>query len=208
MLGIIPQNGRSDDVSWPVSGPLRTYYDLRVHDRALAAEELQTARLSLRRPADVDVESIFAIHNDPETCLHNPSDALARFEEAEALYQRWDEQWRLCGYGYWVVRHQGSDQQLGFCGIKPMDLGGMRVLNLFYRFATTAWGQGIASEAAAAVTKWAFRYLPDVPLIARVRPANTGSQRVAIKAGLSRAEHLDGIGYDGFDWIYAAKLPG
>src|SRR5215471_12270331 len=104
MLGIIPQNGRSDDVSWPVSGPLRTYYDLRVHDRALAAEELQTARLSLRRPADVDVESIFAIHNDPETCLHNPSDALARFEEAEALYQCWDEQWRRCGYGYWVVR--------------------------------------------------------------------------------------------------------
>jgi hypothetical protein len=26
-------------------------------------------------------------------------------------------------------------------------------------------------------------------------------------AGLSRAEQLDGTGYDGFDWIYAAKLP-
>ncbi len=25
---------------------------------------------------------------------------------------------------------------------------------------------------------------------------------------LMRAEHLDGPGYDGFDWIYAAKLPG
>jgi ribosomal-protein-alanine N-acetyltransferase len=143
-----------------------------------------------------------AIHHDPETCLHNPSDALAVFEEAESLYQRWDEQWRRCGYGYWVVRRRGFDEQLGFCGIKPMELGGMSVLNIFYRFATSAWGQGFAGEAAAAVTTWAFRHVPDLPLIARVRPANVASQRVAIKAGLIRAEHLHGTGYDGFDWLY------
>ena len=176
-------------------------------DRTPAAEELRTARLSLRRPAEADVGSIFVIHHDPETCLHNPSDALATFEEAESLYRRWDEQWRRCGYGYWVVRRRGLDQQLGFCGIKPMELGGMKVLNLFYRFATSAWGQGFAGEAAAAVAMWALRYRPGLPLIARVRPANIASQRVAIRAGLSRAEHLDGTGYDGFDWIYAAKLP-
>ena len=176
-------------------------------DRTPAAEELRTARLSLRRPAEADVGSIFVIHHDPETCLHNPSDALATFEEAESLYRRWDEQWRRCGYGYWVVRRRGLDQQLGFCGIKPMELGGMKVLNLFYRFATSAWGQGFACEAAAAVAMWALRYRPGLPLIARVRPANIASQRVAIRAGLSRAEHLDGTGYDGFDWIYAAKLP-
>jgi RimJ/RimL family protein N-acetyltransferase len=176
--------------------------------RRLAAEELQTARLSLRRPTEADIDAIFAIHHDAETCLHNPSDSLGRFEEAEELFQRWDEQWRRCGYGYWVVRHRGSDQQLGFCGIKPIELGGMRVLNLFYRFAASAWGRGFASEAATAVATWAFRHVPDLPVIARVRPANIASQRVAIRAGLSRAEHLDGPGYDGFDWIYAAKLPG
>jgi [ribosomal protein S5]-alanine N-acetyltransferase len=175
--------------------------------RDLAAEELQTARLSLRRPAEADIDAIFAIHHDPETCLHNPSDALPRFEEAEALYRRWDEQWRRCGYGYWVVRRRGSDRQLGFCGIKPAEVGGMQVLNLFYRFATSAWGQGFAGEAAAAVTRWAVRYVPELPLIARIRPANIASQRVAIKAGLTRAAHLDCPGYDGFDWIYAVKLP-
>lgn len=34
-----------------------------------------------------------------------------------------------------------------------MELHGMAVLNLFYRFATSAWGQGFAGEAAATVTK-------------------------------------------------------
>ncbi|MGW2703153.1 hypothetical protein [Streptomyces sp. NPDC001340] len=46
--------------------------------------------------------------------------------------------------------------------------------------------------------------MPGLPLIARIRPANTASQRVALRAGLGRAQHLDTEGYDGFDWIYVA----
>ncbi|CAL9666409.1 hypothetical protein SUDANB15_07223 [Streptomyces sp. enrichment culture] len=178
-----------------------------MNDLSPAGEQLQTARLSLRRPTEADIDAIFAIHRDPETCLHNPSDALTRLDEARELYRRWNDQWQRCGYGYWVVRRHGSAPQLGFCGIKPMELHGMKVLNLFYRFATSAWGQGFASEAAATVTTWASRHVPDLPLIARVRPANIASQRVAVRAGLTRAEHLDEIGYDGLDWIYAARLP-
>ena len=174
-------------------------------DWSPAAEELQTARLSLRRPTQGDIEAIFGIHRDPRTCAHNPSDALARLEDAQELYRRWDNQWRQYGYGYWVVLCHGSDQQLGFCGIKPMELHGVEVLNLFYRFATSAWGQGFAGEAATKVTAWASRHVPARPLIARIRPANIASQRVAIRAGLARAEHLDVTGSDGLDWIYTAR---
>jgi len=170
-----------------------------------AAEELETHRLCLRRPTEADVDAILAVHSDPETCAHNPSDALTRFEEAEQLYRRWDKQWHQHGYGYWVVRRHDASQQLGFCGIKPMELHGEAVLNLFYRFAAAAWGQGFAGEAATAVTTWVTRHVPELPLIARVRPANIASQRVAERAGLSRAEHLDTEGYDGFDWIYVAR---
>ena len=88
-----------------------------------------------------------------------------------------------------------------------MKLNGLKVLNLFYRFDPSAWGQGFASEAATAVVAWAARRVPDLPLIARVRPANVASQRVAIRAGLIRAAHLDTTGDDGVDWIFAAHLP-
>jgi RimJ/RimL family protein N-acetyltransferase len=170
-------------------------------------EELSTARLVLRRPTEADIDAIFAIHNDPLTCLHNPSDALARLDEAKELYQRWNAVWERRGYGYWVVRRHGCAPQLGFCGIKRMELHGMKVLNLFYRFAVSAWGRGYAGEAAAAVSAWATEHVPGLPLIARVRPGNVASQRVVLRAGLSRAEHLDAIGQDGLDWVYAANLP-
>lgn len=176
-------------------------------DRIPTGSDLRTARLSLRRPTAADVDAIFAIHSDPATCVHNPSDALTRRQEAQDRYERWNEQWRACGYGYWVVRRHDSAVQLGFCGIKPVELNGMKVLNLFYRFDTTTWGQGVASEAATAVAAWAFRRVPGLPLIARIRPANIASRHVALRAGLTRAEHLDTTGYDGFDRIFAANLP-
>ncbi|MCG5211779.1 GNAT family N-acetyltransferase [Streptosporangium sp. KLBMP 9127] len=179
-----------------------------MNDRSLAHEELQTVRLSLRRPTEADIDAIFAIHNDPGTCLHNPSDALTERVEAQVLHQRWNDHWQRWGYGYWVVRRRDSPLQLGFCGLKTMELNGMRVLNLFYRFATSTWGHGLASEAATEVVTWASQRLPDLPLIARVRPDNIASQRVAIRTGLTRAEHLDETGYDGFDWIFATNLPG
>jgi ribosomal-protein-alanine N-acetyltransferase len=178
-----------------------------VSDGSRGGEELRTARLSLRRPTAGDIDPIFEIQGDPRACLHNRSDCLTRREEAQELYQRWNEQWERYGYGYWVVRRRGSDLQLGFCGIKAMELNGLKVLNLFYRFAPSAWGRGFASEAAAAVAAWASRQVPDLPLIARVRPGNVASQRVATRAGLIRAEHLDTTGEDGVDWIFAANLP-
>ena len=176
-------------------------------DGSRTSEELQTARLSLRRPTAADIDAIFEIHGDPRACLHNPSDRLTQREGAGELYQRWNEQWQRYGYGYWVVRRLGSAMQLGFCGIKPVELNGMKILNLFYRFTPSVWGQAFASEAATAVAAWASRAVPDLPLIARVRPANVASQHVAIRAGLTRAEHLDTTGDDGVDWIFAANLP-
>jgi RimJ/RimL family protein N-acetyltransferase len=85
-----------------------------------------------------------------------------------------------------------------------MPLGEQRILNLFYRFAPSSWGNGFASEAATAVVQWAAARQPLLPVIARVRPDNIASQRVAARAGLVRAEHLDGPGFDGFDWIFAS----
>ncbi|WP_211264037.1 hypothetical protein [Streptosporangium amethystogenes] len=45
-------------------------------------------------------------------------------------------------------------------------------------------------------------------VIARVRPANTASQRVTVRAGLVRAEHLDIAGEDGLGWNFAKNLLG
>jgi [ribosomal protein S5]-alanine N-acetyltransferase len=171
-----------------------------MHD--IRDDELLTPRLSLRRPTPADVDAIFAIHDDPVTCLHNPSDAVRSRAEAEELFLRWDAVWERVGYGYRVVRGHESDTVLGFCGGKPMELRGEKIFNLFYRFDAAAWGHGYAGEAVTAVVVWAVRHLPELPVIARIRPENLASQRVAARAGLVRAAHLDTVGEDGLDWIY------
>jgi ribosomal-protein-alanine N-acetyltransferase len=165
-------------------------------------QEMVTERLSLLRPAPADVDAIFSINSDQRACAHNPSDRLATRDEALQLFRRWDEHWLRFGFGYWVVRHRGSDAPIGFCGIKVMRLNESEVVNLFYRFDPGVWGSGLATEAASAVTGWAAENIPDRVLIARVRPQNVASQRVAINAGLAHAEHLDTIGEDGIDWIF------
>jgi ribosomal-protein-alanine N-acetyltransferase len=171
------------------------------------SEQLLTARLSLRRPALSDVGAIFLINSDPRACQHNPSDAIADRGQAHRLFQRWDEHWRRHGFGYWIVRRHGSESAVGICGIKVMQLHGTETLNLFYRFDPVVWGNGLATEAASAVTAWAAEHVPGRAVIARVRPQNLASQHVAARAGLARAEHLDAPGEDGPDWIFIARLP-
>jgi RimJ/RimL family protein N-acetyltransferase len=175
-----------------------------VDDPGSGNEEMLTARLSLRRPTPGDVDAILAVHSDPRTVMHNPGDALATRDEAVGLCQRWMEHWQRFGFGYWVVCRRDSTACLGFCGIKVMQFKNTTILNLLYRFDPSSWGDGIASEAATAVVKWAAGQLPHHPVIARVRPENIASQRVAARAGLVRAEHLDGPGHDGHDWIFVS----
>jgi [ribosomal protein S5]-alanine N-acetyltransferase len=174
----------------------------QMSDPSRDGEELVTRRLSLRRPAPADVHAIFSIHSDQRACAHNPSDMLATRDEAHQLFRRWDEHWLRFGFGYWVVRRRDSATPSGFCGIRVMQLNESDVVNLFYRFDPAVWGSGLASEAASAVTGWAAQNIPARALIARIRPQNVASQRVAIHAGLARAEHMDALGEDGVDWIF------
>ncbi|MFF5233452.1 GNAT family N-acetyltransferase [Dactylosporangium sp. NPDC000521] len=132
-----------------------------------------------------------------------------RSEALERLHH-WTTDWDRHGLGYWTVLTAPASAPpalVGFCGLKIMPLLGEPALNLFYRLAPTAWHQGYATEAAAAAVAWAARHRPDLPLVARVRPDNLASQRVATRIGLHRAPHLDHGGEDGPDLPYQATHP-
>jgi [ribosomal protein S5]-alanine N-acetyltransferase len=164
--------------------------------------ELLTARLRLRMPVPGDVDVVWRIHQDPAAVAHNPSDALADRDAAEDLLRRWQARWQRDGVGYWMVAWRTDPAVLGFCGVKPMLLADAPVLNLFYRLDPAAWGRGVATEALTAVVDWSTRVRPDQRLVARIRPGNTASARVAAKAGLVRAAELDTDGEDGPDHIW------
>ncbi|AGL20282.1 GNAT family N-acetyltransferase [Actinoplanes sp. N902-109] len=167
--------------------------------------EIVTARLTLRRPARPDIDAVLAINGNPEACRHNPSDLLATRADAEDLFRRWDDHWRRHGFGYWAVRDQATGEIIGFSGLKVVSFRNREVLNLFYRFDPASWGSGYATEVAGTVVSWAGVQLPDWPVLARVRPENLASQKVAQNAGLHRAPALDEPGEDGPDWMFTIR---
>ncbi|UWZ59574.1 GNAT family N-acetyltransferase [Dactylosporangium aurantiacum] len=169
---------------------------------------MRTGRLLLRRPVAADVATILAVHRDPLACLHNPGDRLLTGPAAADRLRHWSAHWDRHGFGYWSVLADPEAAPVGFCGLKLMPLLGEPALNLFYRFAPSVWHRGYASEAAAAVVAWAAANRPDLPLVARIRPDNVASQRVAARAGLHRAPHLDHPGEDGPDLLYTATPSG
>lgn len=164
---------------------------------------LSTARLRLTVPALSDAAAILVIAGDPRAVEHNPSDLIADLDEAEELVSRWVRHWDERGFGYWCVREGGSATVVGYCGVKSMVARGQPVLNLIYRFTPQVWGRGYASEAARAVVSWAVAAQPEATILARVRPDNHASRRVAVKAGLRRDPALDESGQDGPDFAFS-----
>ena len=170
----------------------------------MAADEMRTDRLRLSRPTPTDTAGVFAILGDPRTVEHNPSDRLADRGEAAALVARWVRHWDEHGFGYWCVLELGADRIIGYAGVKRMRIGGRSVLNLVYRFVPEVWGRGLATEAAAAVVSRTRDELPEETIVARVRPDNRASQRVALNIGLRRDPTMDCAGDDGLDWAFTS----
>jgi RimJ/RimL family protein N-acetyltransferase len=164
-------------------------------------EQVRTERLLLRRPRADDAGSVLALLADPRTTAHNPSDGLTDLAEAAALLRRWDAQWDA-GLGYWIVEEQGGTV-IGVCGVRAVDLAGRPAWNLLYRFCPDAWGHGYAREAAAEAIRAGAAVDRGRTVVARVRPANTASARVAAAIGLERRPDLDVVGDDGPDEVWA-----
>lgn len=74
-----------------------------------------------------------------------------------------------------------------------------------YRFDPSTWGRGYATEATAALVHWARESLPGEIVVARIRPTNLASQRVATRVGLRRDPDFDDRGEDGLDWGFTDR---
>lgn len=166
---------------------------------------LTTARLTLDVPRVEDALAVLAIAGDPRTTMHNPSDRVEDLPEALRLVARWRSHWDDHGFGYWCVREHGGTAIVGYCGVKRMTAAGLPVLNLLYRFSPEVWGRGYATEAALAVVAWVTPHRPGSTVLARVRPDNVASQRVALHAGLRRDPALDEPGEDGMDLAFTDR---
>ncbi len=134
---------------------------------------------------------MFAVHGDPATNPHNPAgpdpDLAASEEKLRSMMQHWE----TYGFGYWAVTLPQQEEVLGFGGVEYRVWREREVLNLYYRFTPSAWGQGYATEVARTAVALARAHLPQWPVVARTRAGNNASMRTAERAGLVRRPDLD-----------------
>ncbi len=112
--------------------------------------------------------------------------------------------WELRGHGMFAVEHAGNF--IGRVGIyHPPD---WPEPELGWSIAAQAWGQGFATEAAAAIRAWAFATCGWLHLVSFIHADNVRSQRVALKLGAVRDRPIALRGTTVEQWVHSAPGQG
>jgi len=150
-----------------------------------AADEVRTERLLLRRWRETDIEPMAAINRDPEVARY-----LNRPPADGSFVPALERLWRRDGYGLWALESSEpptAGELIGFAGLgHPNFLPGLEgEVEVGWRLARSAWGRGLATEAARAAVAQARDVLGMRRLLSIIHPENERSRRVAEKLGMA-----------------------
>jgi ribosomal-protein-alanine N-acetyltransferase len=159
-----------------------------------------TDRLILCDITEADAESMFELDSDPEVMRYLGSrpapDVAAYRDRARTVYvPQQAHPW----HGVRIVRDRITDEFLGWVFVRPAtvspsarELGWTRPdeVELGYRYRRSAWGAGIATEAATPLVQFALADPATTAIVAYASAGNRGSLRVLEKLGLRRVGEL------------------
>jgi RimJ/RimL family protein N-acetyltransferase len=152
-----------------------------------------------------DLDALLEIFGDPKVMAAFDEPPFDRQQMARWLQRNLEHQ-EEHGYGLFSVMLVGDGVLIGDCGLELMEVEGAQVAELGYDFRSDYWGQGYATEAAAAVRDYAFGLLGLSRLISLIRVHNRASQRVAEKIGMERVREL--ARYGNRYWEYGMERGG
>jgi RimJ/RimL family protein N-acetyltransferase len=153
--------------------------------------ELTTDRLLLRQWRDSDREPFAALNADPAVMEHFPR--LVTREESDALIDRTAASIADHGWGLWAVEVRETGEFIGFTGlsIPTFEAPFLPGVEIGWRLAKGAWGNGYATEAARAALDFGFGPAGLSEILSFTATTNLPSQRVMQKIGMTYAEDFD-----------------
>jgi RimJ/RimL family protein N-acetyltransferase len=154
----------------------------------MPAPTVETERLVLRRWEAGDRAALAAINADSEVMRFVGRGQPLGRGLSDELIARFEREWREREYGLWAVEERAAPGVLvGFCGLTvPMFLPEvLPAAEVGWRLARSAWGRGIATEAARASLAFGFTECGLRQIVAIVHPQNARSLRVCEKLGMS-----------------------
>ncbi|MDA0563478.1 GNAT family N-acetyltransferase [Streptomonospora sp. S1-112] len=159
----------------------------RDSSRPAAAEvRLRTARLILRPWRPEDREPFARLNADPRVMEHFPA-PLTR-AQSDALADRIEARMAAEGFGLWAVEVAATGAFIGFTGLsRPAFTAHFTpAVEVGWRLAHHAWGQGCATEAATAAVHHGFTRAGLGEIVSFTAVDNLRSQAVMRRLGMTR----------------------
>ncbi len=144
---------------------------------------IETDRLLLRPMRLDDVDPLLAVFGDPAVMAAFGVPPFDRAAMEQWVQRNLDHQ-TAHGYGLFAVILKANGLLIGDCGLELLEAEEVPTAELGYDLRRDHWGQGLATEAAAAVRDYAFGQLTLPRLVSLIRQGNTASRRVAEKIGM------------------------
>jgi RimJ/RimL family protein N-acetyltransferase len=148
--------------------------------------ELSTGRLKLRQWRDADLAPFAALNADPEVMRYFPS-TLAQEQSDEFagyVYETIERQ----GWGLWAVEVTDGPPFIGFVGLNRVSFEEhfTPAVEVGWRLDRPFWGNGYATEAAAAAVTFGFEQLDLEEIVSFTSTVNEPSIRVMRRLGMRR----------------------
>jgi len=170
--------------------------------------EIETRRLIIRDFQLEDWEQFAPILADPRVMQFSTTGVLSVSETQEKI-QGFLVSYQNYGFGKWATFCKESNQLIGYCGIAIEQIDNQEEKEIGYRLDSKFWGQGLATEAAAAVIQYGFRQFQFPYILGVVERKNKASVRVLEKLGMQfeRETLFDGIKMDVYKIPSPNSLP-
>jgi RimJ/RimL family protein N-acetyltransferase/N-acetylglutamate synthase-like GNAT family acetyltransferase len=182
-------------------------------DKILKAEypyrmmlEIQTQHLHLKALTVADLPAMVELWSEPLVMRYLPTGEPRSPQATQAEVVFMLDHWQQHGLGLFAVRRKGEVQFLGYCGLQHLHVEPDGVsaeqlaqwpdeVEIEYGLAPSAWGQGIASEAALACLQFGFDIVELPRIVAATHPDNIASERILTeKLGLRPAPEMNFYG--------------
>ncbi|MFO1019273.1 MAG: GNAT family N-acetyltransferase [Planctomycetales bacterium] len=151
---------------------------------SLGVPEFETARLWMRGWRDEDREPFARMNADPHVMEHFPS--LVSREESDAMIERIGQRFAEQGFGLWALERKDNGEFIGFTGLNVprFEEWFTPCVEIGWRLAFEAWGQGFASEAARRALAYGFEAVHLEKIVSFTSIPNVRSQRVMQRIGM------------------------
>lgn len=141
-----------------------------------------TNRLAAERLREDHLADLVALHLDAEVSRF--LGGVRSAEVTKAYLATSMAHWDRHGFGLWILRTKDGEFA-GRAGIRHCVIDDVEEVEIAYTFKRALWGQGLASEIAAALTDIGLTKLAVPSLVGLVYVENLASRRVLEKSGFT-----------------------